>query len=77
MKALILLLTAPVMGIFSLAGLQTIEWWVETGEGSITGAIFLLILVVLWACMASRVKDTDFDKALKIFESWINKFSDK
>lgn len=65
------------MGIFSLAGLQTIEWWIETGEGSLYPSFILLTLVAVWIFFASRTRVNDFDKALRTFESWINKLFDK
>lgn len=73
MKALILLLLAPVMMIFSLAGLQTIEWWMETDETFPYSSLILLLIVTIWCVFASRISETDFDNARKKFESWVER----
>lgn len=67
MKALMIALMAPVMMIFVLAGIQTIEWCLDSGTKVPWQAYALLACVVVWCVAAIRVTKEDWHKVNRFF----------
>lgn len=70
MKVLILILTAPFMMMFLLAGIQTIEWCLDKATPVPWQAYALLVVVAIWCILAINVPKGDWEK-------WDNSISKK
>lgn len=62
MKVLILILTAPFMMVFLLAGVQTIQWCVDRGMQVPWQAYGILVIVAIWCIQAIKVQKGDWKK---------------
>ncbi|MFV0584991.1 MAG: hypothetical protein ACK5N4_23495 [Parabacteroides gordonii] len=68
MKALIILLIAPVMMMFTLGGIQTIEWCLENGIEIPWQVYALLVCVAIWCVAAIGVTKEDWHKVNRLFD---------
>lgn len=67
MKVLMLILTAPFMMIFLLAGIQTIEWCLDRGVQVPWQAYGILVVVGIWCILAINVQRGDWEKWNRTF----------
>lgn len=67
MKVLMLILTAPFMMIFLLAGIQTIEWCLDRGVQVPWQAYGILVVVGIWCILAINVQRGDWEKWNRAF----------
>jgi hypothetical protein len=74
MKALIILLTGPLMVFFVLAVCQTIEWCTDNGVRVPPLAWVLLTFVAIWGISAYRCGAESLKEACRQWEQFLDEF---
>lgn len=67
MKALIITLMSPIMAVFTLGSVQTIEWCLDRNTPIPWQAYLLLVVVAFWCVAAIKVSAEDWKKVNRLF----------
>ena len=74
MKAMIILLTGPMMLFFTLSAFSTIEYCVEQGEViPWTPLVGIVAMDVTWCVCAFKCGKEDMGKALRKYERFLDR----
>ncbi len=77
MRALIVILMSPLVLVFLLSAIQTIEYNIDHSIRVPLLAYALIFVVAVWCVIAVKVSRNDASKAIERLELWFDNFLKK